>query len=60
MNLKDTIFLLRQNDFGEAADMLADQDEWLARAADALNARPYNDDMVLGAAITDFRAKSQQ
>ena len=35
-------------------------DALLARAADALNARPYNDDMVLGAEISDFRAKLQQ
>lgn len=35
-------------------------DVLLAQAADALNARPYNNDMVLGAEISDFRAKSQQ
>ncbi len=43
-----------------AANRIDAQDALLARAADLLNARPYNDDMVLGAEISDYRAKCQQ
>ena len=41
-------------------ERVVEQDTLLARAANLLNARPYNDDMVLGAEISDFRANLQK